>query len=241
MAHPDNGILLSLDGNLQLRKKSYIKTDGQIIIDMASLKPYDSSKTESKLQQESYQTLVTYIDFTQATVNPRPRRDLSNLSSVGAQPQMPPAHCYSPVTSQASIAPPSSPFPTVTNRRQGSSLYSGPRRDRRTLPYSHPSSTPPPSKPESAFDILVAFIFSLLFLGFLSAVSYKGYRFFLRGRCALKKMKWKWNEVQEVLVRARPLENIKTTSTKLGLQFISKGLDSIRCINEIISETFTRS
>ncbi|KAG8531632.1 uncharacterized protein KY384_003263 [Bacidia gigantensis] len=238
-AHPDNGILLSLDSDLQLRKKSYIKTEVQVIINVASLIPYNRTGKKYKLQQKSYHTLATYINFTPPTANPRPRRDLSNQFSVYSPPsslpihagprpssrtiqrtppQIPPTRYYSPVTSQAPAPPPSYLIPIVTNTRQDSPLYSVPRRDRRTPlpPYTHPSSTPSPSKPEPGFDILVAFIFSLVFLGFLGAVSYEGYRVFLRGRWALREIKGKWSEAHEVLMRARPLEYIKAIFTKFG-------------------------
>lgn len=109
------------------------------------------------------------------------------------------------------------------------------------LPYTHSSSTPSPSKPEPGFNILVAFIISLLFLGSLGAVSYKGYQVFLRGRWALREMKGKWSDAQEILVKARPLEDIKATFTKFGLYVMSKGLDGIRYINAVISEAFIRS
>lgn len=173
------------------------------------------------------------------TVDSRPRRDLPNRFSVypppsilplhagphsfsrtiqRTPPQIPPTPYYSPVTSQAPAPPPSSPIPIVINVRQDSPLYSVPRRDRRTplLPYTHPPSTPSPSKPEPALDILVAFIFSLLFLGFLGAVSYEGYRLFLRGRWALREMKGKWSKAHEVWMKARPLECIKATFTKFS-------------------------
>jgi len=231
---------------------------------VASLEPYDSSTKEYKLQQEPYHTLAIYINFTPPTANPCPRRDLSSRFSVYSPPlnlplhtgprsssrtiqrtppQITPTPYHNPVTSRAPVPPPSYLIPIVTNSRQDSPLYSVPRRDRRTplLPYTHSSSTPSLSKPEPGSNILVAFIFSLLFLGFLGAVSYEGYQLFLHGRWALREMKGKWSDAQEILVRARPLEDIKATFTKFGLYVMSKGLDSIRYINAAISEAFIRS
>ena len=63
-AHPDNGILLRLQREgTQLRKKSYIKTEPQYVVDVALLVPYDAADSGRtyKLNPDSYTVLVRCI------------------------------------------------------------------------------------------------------------------------------------------------------------------------------------
>ncbi|KAI1772153.1 hypothetical protein F4818DRAFT_176434 [Hypoxylon cercidicola] len=77
-AHPDNGMLLSLDDvTLQMRKKSYVKTRYQYRIRLHSLKPYDRHGPEYLLSRKSYQELIEYVKF-----SPPPSHPASNTVTV---------------------------------------------------------------------------------------------------------------------------------------------------------------
>ncbi|KAI4866030.1 hypothetical protein F4820DRAFT_418418 [Hypoxylon rubiginosum] len=73
-AHPDNGMLLSLeDVTLEMRKKSYVKTRTQYRIQLHSLIPYDHHGPDYLLSRKSYQELIEYAKF-----SPPPSHPASN-------------------------------------------------------------------------------------------------------------------------------------------------------------------
>lgn len=73
--HPDNGILLSLKGNMFLHKNSYVKTENWHTLSFFILRSYDCSGKSFVLTNDSYQELINYINFipvTSPTTNPLP-------------------------------------------------------------------------------------------------------------------------------------------------------------------------
>jgi hypothetical protein len=73
--HPDNGILLSLEGNVFLHRNSYVKTENQHTLSFSILRRYDRSGKSFVLTNDSYQKLINYANFipvTSPTINPLP-------------------------------------------------------------------------------------------------------------------------------------------------------------------------
>jgi len=73
--HPDNGILLSLKGNVFLQRNSYVKTENQHTLSFSILRRYDRSGKSFVLTNDSYQKLINYANFipvTSPTMNPLP-------------------------------------------------------------------------------------------------------------------------------------------------------------------------
>lgn len=73
--HPDNGILLSLEGNVFLHRNSYIKTENWHTLSSFILRSYDRSGKSFVLTNDSYQELINYVNFipvTSPTMNPLP-------------------------------------------------------------------------------------------------------------------------------------------------------------------------
>ncbi|KAI1387128.1 uncharacterized protein F4822DRAFT_274636 [Hypoxylon trugodes] len=70
-AHPDNGMLLSLeDSSTELSKKSYVRTKTQHRIARKSLRAYNRYGLEYILSGKSYQDLIEYAKFTPPTSHP---------------------------------------------------------------------------------------------------------------------------------------------------------------------------
>lgn len=73
--HPDNGILLSLEGNMFLHRRSYVKTENKHTLSFSILRSYDRSGKTFALTNDSYQKLINYVNFipvTPPTANPLP-------------------------------------------------------------------------------------------------------------------------------------------------------------------------
>lgn len=196
-AHPDNGIRLFLEGDLQLRKKTYIKTKVKVILNIESLKPYCRSGKEYKLRQESFTELLVYINFVQPAAQPHapvtPQPLLPTISTTIPYWHSPPQPAlqttqHTPpqiplVLSRGPVAP-VTPFYSQSNR---TSQY-----DRRTallLNDPLPSRTPPPTPPKPGSPSLAEKIILLLLLGSLGASIYGPHRLLLLGKWALKESK----------------------------------------------------
>jgi hypothetical protein len=73
--HPDNGILLSLEGNVFLHRNFYVKTENWHTLSFFILRSYDRSGKSFVLTNDSYQELINYVNFipvTFPTMNPLP-------------------------------------------------------------------------------------------------------------------------------------------------------------------------
>ena len=261
-AHPDNGILLSLQNNTKLRKKPSIKTEYKYTISVASLDPYCRSGKEYKLKRTSYNTLNAYIKSTPPTTHPSPHSDQFGRSFV--HPSTPslnvltaphsslwtsqrtlsqiPSRTYTPAIShsvatgpsQVLVSPPSYRTRVVSNTWQDAHIYSNPQRTKQAslLPDTQPSSTPPPSTPEPDSYVVAAFIVPLLFLSSVGAVVYGRYRLLNLGKWALKETKGKWSDPRVMLMREKGLQFIRA---------ILKGSVSMVCLVDGTVARWTRS
>ncbi|KAI1370620.1 hypothetical protein F4677DRAFT_457741 [Hypoxylon crocopeplum] len=69
--HPDNGMLLSLDDvSLEMRKKSYVKTNTQHCIKLTFLRPYDRRGPDYVLSRKSYHELIQHAKFAPPAPHP---------------------------------------------------------------------------------------------------------------------------------------------------------------------------
>lgn len=237
-AHPDNGILLSLQNNAELRKKSYIKTEYKYTINVASLDPYCRSGKGYKLKEISNKTLNAYIEFPPPTTHPSPHSDQFDRSFVHPSTSsfdaltalhsslwtsqrtlsQIPSRTFAPATShsvstglsEAPVSPPLHRTRVVSNRWQDPHTYNDPQRTKQAslLPDTQPSSTPSPSIPDPDSSAVAAFIVPLLFLGSVGAVTYARYRLLNIGKWALKEIKGKWSDPRVTLVRKKVLQFI---------------------------------
>lgn len=193
-AHPDNGILLFLEEDRQLRKNTYIKTKVKVIVKIASLTPYCRSGDEYKLKQESFTILLVYIKFVHPVAQPH--------APVASQPLLPTIPIPDPsqrspsqrVLRNTQYTPPQ--LPSAPSRRPvapvtpfSSQLHRPSQYDRRTAlllndpPLSRiPSPTPPNPDSLSLTDKIIL----LLLLGSMGATIYGPHRLLLLGKWALK-------------------------------------------------------
>lgn len=235
-AHPDNGILLSLQSNAKLRKMSYIKTEYKYTLSAAFFDPYCRSGKEYKLTETSYDTLKAYIKFTPPTTHSIHHSDqldrsfvhhsISSLDVLTAplscscttqqilsQIQSTPhtratSRSLSTYPLQPPVSPPSHHTRVAPSTWQDPHMYNDPQRTRQALllPYTQPSSTPSPREPELDFSEVAA---SLLFLASVGTVAYGRHRLWNIGKWILKEMKGKWSDPRVTLVREKGLQIIR--------------------------------
>ena len=225
-AHPDNGVLLFLEGDMQLRKKTYIKTKVKVILKKASLTPYCRSGEEYKLKQESFAKLLVYIKFVQPAAQPH--------APVTTQPLLPTIpttipyrHSPSQPALQTTQRTPQR-LPLVPSRRPVApvtSLYSQLDRtslyDRRTallLNDSPLSRTPPPTPPNPDPLSLGDKVILLLFLGSLGATFYGPHRLLLFGKWALKECKRRLSNLSGIPLVAN-LVHFAVANTKKSIYY----------------------
>lgn len=87
--HPDLDILLSLEGDQNLKKNSYIRTDRQHSIEFAALRPYRGPRIEVNyvLTTESYQQVIKHAGFHAPIPSPVATTIQPNLSPPLNAPQ----------------------------------------------------------------------------------------------------------------------------------------------------------
>lgn len=198
----------------------------------ASLVPYCRSGKGYKLEQKSYDTLASYVNFILPPVYPDPPNTSQHVLRTfqPTLPQTPSTLSHSLVTSNSSRQPQlagtfqhidrtpprpdhprfrtsSTPFHSPVNfdASQHPQLDSTPQHHRRTsvLPYDPRLRAPPPDPTSS---VLADLIIYLLILGSLWAVTYRRRQLLLLGRWALREMRRKWSDGSGISVLAKPLQ-----------------------------------